>query len=75
MSLMLVVLIHRKLLLTNWEKLVMLLGSMWDLECGNIPCSYKRTYKHCTYTCSDTGEFFPVKRKPLVVYASFILQT
>lgn len=32
MSLMLVVLTHRKLLLTNWEKLVMLLGSMWDLS-------------------------------------------
>lgn len=71
----------RKLLLTNWDKPVMLLGSMWNLVCGNkswymyIPCICRRTYTHCTYTYSDAGEFFPVKRKSSVVHASFMLQT
>lgn len=32
---MLVVLTNEELLLTNWEKLAMLLGSLWDLVCGN----------------------------------------
>lgn len=78
---MVVVLTHRKLLLTNWDKLVVLLGYMCDLMCGNksctmyISCIHRRTNTHCTYTYSDTGEFFPLKRKSSVVYASFILQT